>query len=221
MRESRRLRLSGECSAVRQKTKTVGAERSATYRVANSIQPGEYSMGGGMDGAPAQGSVAKVNGNRNVPYLNRNDAKRNLNLNWWDNDWNDNYRFLAVRHCRYFSRPVWSGVLFMICRIRIRGTVTLIDRPYLINILLLHWSPRIPAARSMVLMHLFKCDCPPYFIAKWNQHCGNFSRGSIVSCLRIKNSKEDKAILWVLPLWYAFRTLDWVQIEREVGFGLI
>jgi hypothetical protein len=62
-----------------------------------------------MDGAFARGSVAKVNGNRNVPYLNRNDAKRNLNLNWWDNDWNGSYRFLAVRHCRYFSRPSVGG----------------------------------------------------------------------------------------------------------------
>lgn len=73
-------------------------------------------MGSGMDGAPAQGSEASVNGNRNVPYLNRNDAERNLNLNWWDNDWNGNYRFFAVRHCHDFSRPAWSGVLFIICR---------------------------------------------------------------------------------------------------------
>lgn len=36
------------------------------------------------------------NGNRNVPYLYFND-KRKLNLNWYDNDWNANYRFLAVR----------------------------------------------------------------------------------------------------------------------------
>ena len=69
----------------------------------NTIQPEEYSTGGGLDGAPAQGSVAKVNGNRNVPYLNRNDAKRNLNLNWWDSDWNANYRFLGVRHYVRFS----------------------------------------------------------------------------------------------------------------------
>jgi len=56
-----------------------------------------------MDGFFAQGSVGKINGNRNVPYLNRNDSKRNLNLNWWDNDWNANYRFLGVRHYYYFS----------------------------------------------------------------------------------------------------------------------
>ena len=38
-----------------------------------------------------------LNGNRNVPYLNDwNDRK--LNLNWWNDEWNDNYRFLAVRN---------------------------------------------------------------------------------------------------------------------------
>jgi hypothetical protein len=58
-----------------------------------------------------QGSVAKVNGNRNVPYLDRNGSKRNLNLNWWDNDWNANYRFLAVRHSHCFSWDTVSGVL--------------------------------------------------------------------------------------------------------------
>lgn len=50
-----------------------------------------------------QGSVGKVNGNRNVPYLNKDGSKRNLNLNWFDNDWNSNYRFLAVRHYYCFS----------------------------------------------------------------------------------------------------------------------
>ena len=40
----------------------------------------------------------RINGNRNVPELWKNGTKRNLNLNWFDNRWNDNYRFLAVRH---------------------------------------------------------------------------------------------------------------------------
>ena len=59
-------------------------------------------------------SVGRVNGNRNVPYLNKDGSKRNLNLNRWDNDWNSNYRFLAVRYSRCFSRVV-SGVLFKSC----------------------------------------------------------------------------------------------------------
>lgn len=63
----------------------------------------------------ALGSVGKVNGNRNVPYLSRNDSKRNLNLNWWDNDWNSNYRFLAVRNFYSFSRDSLSRVLFKSC----------------------------------------------------------------------------------------------------------
>ena len=45
----------------------------------------------------ALGSVAKVDGYRNVPYLNRNDRRRNLYLDWWDYDWDGHYRFLAVR----------------------------------------------------------------------------------------------------------------------------
>ena len=56
-------------------------------------------------------SVAKVNGNRNALYLNRNGSKRNLNLNWWDNDWNANYRFLAVRYFCGFSPERIGGVL--------------------------------------------------------------------------------------------------------------
>lgn len=44
------------------------------------------------------------NGNRNVPYLNRNGSKRNLNLNWIDNDWNENYRFAAVRNSLHSER---------------------------------------------------------------------------------------------------------------------
>lgn len=45
------------------------------------------------------GSVwQRSNGIRNVAYLNRSDAERDLNLNWIDNDWNDHCRFLAVRN---------------------------------------------------------------------------------------------------------------------------
>ena len=31
--------------------------------------------------------TAEVHGNRNVPHLNRNGSKRNLNLNWNDDRW--------------------------------------------------------------------------------------------------------------------------------------
>lgn len=43
------------------------------------------------------GSVAKVNGDRNVPYLSRDDSKRILDLSWFDGDWRAGCRFLAVR----------------------------------------------------------------------------------------------------------------------------
>lgn len=47
----------------------------------------------------ARGSVSVLSGYRGVAYLNSDDRERNLNLNWIDdNDWNRNYRFLAVRN---------------------------------------------------------------------------------------------------------------------------
>lgn len=48
------------------------------------------------------GSVAGVNGNPNVPYLWSDANERNVDLNWRDDDWNANYRFLAVRHFHDF-----------------------------------------------------------------------------------------------------------------------
>ena len=36
-------------------------------------------------------------GLRYVPYLGRRDSKRDLSLDWFDDDWLDFYRFLAVR----------------------------------------------------------------------------------------------------------------------------
>ncbi|MFA5163524.1 MAG: hypothetical protein WC441_03270 [Patescibacteria group bacterium] len=45
-----------------------------------------------------------ANGNRNAPYLDVDDNRRKLNLNWFDNDWNENCRFLAV--CKYFVFPL-------------------------------------------------------------------------------------------------------------------
>ena len=45
----------------------------------------------------ALGSVARVGGDRHVPCLSRGGARRRLRLGWWDVDWYDDYRFLAVR----------------------------------------------------------------------------------------------------------------------------
>jgi len=58
-----------------------------------------------------------VNGNRNVAYLWNDDNGRNLNLNWIDNDWNDNYRFLAVRKSLHVftNAPIlWMGAVSLI-----------------------------------------------------------------------------------------------------------
>lgn len=44
------------------------------------------------------GSVWTVSsGNRRIPYLDESDSERSLYLNWYDFDWDDGCRFLAVR----------------------------------------------------------------------------------------------------------------------------
>lgn len=69
-----------------------------------------------MGDAPYIGSIwQNSNGNRNVPELNWNGDKRKLNLNWFENDWNANYRFLAVRNSLYvFIPPSSAGFLSVI-----------------------------------------------------------------------------------------------------------
>lgn len=55
------------------------------------------------------------NGNRNVPYLDNWNDKRKLNLNWFDNRWNANCRFLAVRSSLSFFSPLLGvGLIFCI-----------------------------------------------------------------------------------------------------------
>ena len=45
----------------------------------------------------AKGRSSVVNDdNRYVPILNVNDGKRNLDNNWFDNEWNASNRFLFV-----------------------------------------------------------------------------------------------------------------------------
>lgn len=45
----------------------------------------------------ALGSVAAVDGNRDVPCLDRSGSERYLDLDWFGSDWSPDYRFLAVR----------------------------------------------------------------------------------------------------------------------------
>lgn len=69
-------------------------------------------MGGGADDISHKSSDWRDrNGNRNVPYLWNDSGERNLNLNWRENDWNEDYRFLAFRehiHCFscFFHPPI-------------------------------------------------------------------------------------------------------------------
>jgi hypothetical protein len=43
------------------------------------------------------GSVVEVSGLRHVPELWEDGAGRRLDLSWWKGDWDEDYRFLAVR----------------------------------------------------------------------------------------------------------------------------
>ena len=46
----------------------------------------------------ALGSAANLYDDRVVPNLDGNGAKRDLYLDWWNNGWSDDHRFLAVRN---------------------------------------------------------------------------------------------------------------------------
>ena len=72
------------------------------YMPANLTELLSYSKDGwnNEDWIIALGSVAKVSGDRGVPYLDRDGAGRSLylSLDWWDRGWNGRCRFLAVRN---------------------------------------------------------------------------------------------------------------------------
>ena len=84
------------------------------FKIPNKIQSRENSKDGGIDDILYIGSVwQNPNGNRNVPYLNRNGSERNLNLNWIESDWNVLCRFAAVRNSLY--SPPKAGFYLLIC----------------------------------------------------------------------------------------------------------
>lgn len=64
------------------------------YILANTIQPGEHSMGGGVDGISYTLAAFK----------SWND-ERNVNVNRNDNDWNDNWWFAGSRNSPHFPDP--------------------------------------------------------------------------------------------------------------------
>jgi len=70
--------------------------------MAHTIQPGEYSMGGGIDERAY--ILTDADGNPNVLNSNRNDDGQWLNSNWDnpDNQWNDNGAFAFVLSANLF-----------------------------------------------------------------------------------------------------------------------
>lgn len=64
-----------------------------------------------MDGILRRDGEVLVNGKRNVPELWNDSNDRNLDLNWFDNDWNSNYRFLAVSMFHKLKPPSHGGGL--------------------------------------------------------------------------------------------------------------
>jgi hypothetical protein len=87
--------LSGESYPVVSKIRDRWCGALAIQKIAKT-KDGPKSIQGTTARKVPRTSSAKVNGNRYVLYLNRNDAKRNLNLNNWANDWNDNWGFLGA-----------------------------------------------------------------------------------------------------------------------------
>ena len=89
------------------KNKDTWCEILGNFWIPNKVQPRENSKGGGLEDISHNGSVWRnPNGNRNVVCLNENDVKRNANLNWFENDWGDDWRFAAVRNFLYFPAAV-------------------------------------------------------------------------------------------------------------------
>jgi len=78
----------------------------------NKIQPREYSIGSGLDGN-RRVFRREADGNRRFAYLNRNDRDRDLNLNYLENDFNDDWRFAVVRKPSFIFLPsLPAGVFF-------------------------------------------------------------------------------------------------------------
>lgn len=75
----------------------------ASFYAPNTIQSGEYSTDGDMDGAGYVGSWVNQDGNRNFPYVGDDGKCWNSNFNWADNDHNYNWRWLVA--CNWFSFP--------------------------------------------------------------------------------------------------------------------
>ena len=76
--------------------------------IPNTIQPREYSRGGGTEDLAYDSPVVDSNGNSCVVVLNGDSDNRNLNLNDVRNKWDSNYWLVGVRNSFHFSpvRPM-------------------------------------------------------------------------------------------------------------------
>lgn len=64
------------------------------FLIPNQIQPREHSTGSGTGGA----WHISFEGSDHVTNVWFNGPRRSANLNWFENDWNDNYWFAFVRY---------------------------------------------------------------------------------------------------------------------------
>ncbi len=88
--------------------RVVSADEAERLIIAEGYQPGkiEHLLASAAANPEEQrkfpivalGSVAKVDGSRDVPYLCRDGSERDLSLGWRDADWFGDYRFLGVRN---------------------------------------------------------------------------------------------------------------------------
>ena len=84
--------------------------------IPNTIQPREYSRGGGKEDLAYDSPVVDSNGNSCVVVLNGDSDNRNLNLNDVRNKWDSNYWLVAFATL-FISLPF--------ARWRIRGSFVL------------------------------------------------------------------------------------------------
>ncbi len=79
-------------------------------KMPNTIQPREYSKGGGTDDTPYANRDS--DGNLYVRYLYFNDGRWNSNYNWLDNDWNSDNP-AALRAILFISLLAVCGESFV------------------------------------------------------------------------------------------------------------
>jgi hypothetical protein len=68
------------------------------FRPANAWELLSWKDWNDKDWVVALGSVGEVGGDRYVPCLVGDGSERDLDLGWWDDGWDADYRFLGVRN---------------------------------------------------------------------------------------------------------------------------